>query len=1015
MNRFLPVLVAAVAFLISPVYTHAQSDSKWHYPLYLANMGFWHSRIPILVKNSSTQDVFGEPVKFTIGTGKGQLHLTGENVSGVRVTNSDGTELLCRITSPGGALVTEGFISDNSRFILPVTVKGGQSATFYIYFDNKAAWPVGAVLEEERYGRKDGKASDFRKEDKLHSEIKATQTISLTGDGKKEEWPGDKKWDLRVPVKVFNFEKNKSDNLPVYVKMEQVYLRLHNYAVQDVPMQLGNNAIKSCFRFENAFLFGDRVAASSEQTVYAYFSSREKEDISKQEKEFSSWCNDKRNLLLKLQASGELNSTGWTQDIAIGPGKAYMFGAMVKCSELSDGVSMRISLRDKNDTIINGQEVSDRITGTSDWKFISGVFRSPEEASSARVSLARTETGKVWSQGMIMMEVIEGYSSSMFFDQRQKDMTEELTVWPVNPVVKVFREDLPPIQVGSLLISAAKNEKEPLEMALRSNEDYSNVRIEVTKPVNSEGQKLDQVSVNLVGYVPIDYPSNYYEKKVPYWYLKYPTEPIGSDGWSGFWPDPLLPYKPFDLKANTTQPVWIEVSVPEGASAGDYTGQIKIYTGDTMVKQLPWNVHVWNFTLPEMNSFGALYDYRSVHKTPESEKVLVRNDISGDDLRNMYLPFMAKHRISSGEINPVPKVKYVDGSVAIDFTEYDKAASFYFDELKNPFAYLPASLFYLFGWAFPPSDKFGEKPYPGDYPYEGADRSKLRPEYKKAYQLVLKTFWDHLKEKGWAGRCILYLSDEPHEADNNNGKSNDIRIQMKALCDMIHEVDPKIPIYVSTWWYRPEWEGYIDIWGLGFNGEGDYGHYVTAEDIKHITRTGGRIWYTTDGNFCTETPYLALERLLPWFGYKYGAEAYEFWGVNWLTYNPYKYGWHSYIFESQAPGEESWKRYPNGDGFIIYPGKPIGYEGLIGSIRLKQVREGAEDYEYLSILGHLIEKAATDDPALISARESLNQAMKLITIPCAMGRYSTRILRSPDDIFMARKKVAESIEVLISK
>ena len=187
------------------------------------------------------------------------------------------------------------------------------------------------------------------------------------------------------------------------------------------------------------------------------------------------------------------------------------------------------------------------------------------------------------------------------------------------------------------------------------------------------------------------------------------------------------------------------------------------------------------------------------------------------------MSFMAKHRISSGEINPVPKVRYSDGKVNIDFTEYDKAAAFYFDELKNPFAYLPISIFYLFGWAFPPSEKFREKPYPGEYPYEGADRSKLRPEYKKAYQLVLKTFWDHLKEKGWADRFILYLSDEPHEADNNNGRSNDINIQMKALCDMIHEVDPKIPVYVSTWWYRPEWEGYIDVWGLGFNGEGDYG------------------------------------------------------------------------------------------------------------------------------------------------------------------------------------------------
>ncbi len=174
-----------------------------------------------------------------------------------------------------------------------------------------------------------------------------------------------------------------------------------------------------------------------------------------------------------------------------------MFGTMVKCSDISDGVSLRISLMGKNDTIINGQAVSDIITGTSDWKFISGVFRAPAEASSARMSLAVNETGKAWYQGMIMMEVIEGYSSSMFFDQREADKLEELNVWPVNPVVKVFHEDLPPSRVESLHISAAKNETEPLQIALRSNKDCSNMRVEVTNLVNSEGLKLDQVSVNI--------------------------------------------------------------------------------------------------------------------------------------------------------------------------------------------------------------------------------------------------------------------------------------------------------------------------------------------------------------------------------------------------------------------------------------------------------------------------------------------------------------------------------------
>ena len=351
-------------------------------------MGYWRARIPVVVMNSSAQDVFGEPVSLIIGKGEGQLHLTGENASGVRVTDSDGTELLCSITLPEGGLVTEGSIPGNSRFTLPVTVRGGQSETFYIYYDNKAAWPVGAVLEEERYGRKDRKVSDVQKEDKLHAEIKATQTISLTETGKDEEWPANEKWNIRVPIKVFNFGNNKPEALPVYVNMEQVYLRLHNESVQYAPMQLGSKVTKSCFRFENALLFEDQVEPVSEKTTYAYFCSNEKEDISDRQKEFSDWCKDKRNLLLSFQASGEITRSGWTQDITLEQRKTYMFGAMVKCSDISDGVSIRISFRGKNDTIINGQAVSDKITGTSDWKLISGVFRAPEEASSARMSIA---------------------------------------------------------------------------------------------------------------------------------------------------------------------------------------------------------------------------------------------------------------------------------------------------------------------------------------------------------------------------------------------------------------------------------------------------------------------------------------------------------------------------------------------------------------------------------------------------------------------------------------------------
>jgi hypothetical protein len=40
----------------------------------------------------------------------------------------------------------------------------------------------------------------------------------------------------------------------------------------------------------------------------------------------------------------------------------------------------------------------------------------------------------------------------------------------------------------------------------------------------------------------------------------------------------------------------------------------------------------------------------------------------------------------------------------------------------------------------------------------------------------------------------------------------------------------------------------------------------------------------------------------------------------------------------------------NMEGSLLYPGADAGVQGFITSIRLKQIREGLEDYEYLAIL-----------------------------------------------------------------
>jgi hypothetical protein len=254
-----------------------------------------------------------------------------------------------------------------------------------------------------------------------------------------------------------------------------------------------------------------------------------------------------------------------------------------------------------------------------------------------------------------------------------------------------------------------------------------------------------------------------------------------------------------------------------------------------------------------------------------------------------------------------------------------------------------------------------------------------------------------VKEKGWADRFTLYISDEPHFQHDY------VVQQMKALCEMIHEVDPAIPIYSSTWRHVPEWDGSLDVWGIG-----QYGN-PTVEQMAQMRSTGARLWFTTDGQMCTDTPYCATERLLPHYCAKYGVDAYEFWGISWLTYDPYEFGWHSFIHQSSAPGESSWVRYPNGDGFLAYPGDRFGQADPVSSVRLEAARDGVEDAAYLAMLKELMARPGGETA---QAEAALAQAEALVQIPNAGGKYSTKTLPDPDALLRAREAVARAIESL---
>ena len=111
-------------------------------------------------------------------------------------------------------------------------------------------------------------------------------------------------------------------------------------------------------------------------------------------------------------------------------------------------------------------------------------------------------------------------------------------------------------------------------------------------------------------------------------------------------------------------------------------------------------------------------------------------------------------------------------------------------------------------------------------------------------------------------------------------------------------------------------------------------------------------------------------------------------------------------------GYGAWTRYPNGDGIFIHPGPPVGVDHLVATIRVKQIREGVEDYEYMNLLSQLIEECSAAGKDTRSAREALSRALDLVNIPTAEGRYTTLWISDPDEILEIRNGIALAIEEL---
>jgi hypothetical protein len=190
----------------------------------------------------------------------------------------------------------------------------------------------------------------------------------------------------------------------------------------------------------------------------------------------------------------------------------------------------------------------------------------------------------------------------------------------------------------------------------------------------------------------------------------------------------------------------------------------------------------------------------------------------------------------------------------------------------------------------------------------------------------------------------FYLADEP-----NNWETYDfIRKWSKA----IHEAQSVVKVLVteSTKPRNAIWGnlyGAVDIWCPLFPLFDPLG---AASRQEH----GETIWVYTA--LCQEdrTPWWHIDypllnyRVPAWIAWRYRIRGLLYWDMaHWKEVDdPWSEAWTYH--HPQARG----KVY-NGEGTLVYPARAVGYDGIVPSLRLKALRDGIQDYEYLSILERL--------------------------------------------------------------
>ena len=503
--------------------------------------------------------------------------------------------------------------------------------------------------------------------------------------------------------------------------------------------------------------------------------------------------------------------------------------------------------------------------------------------------------------------------------------------WTTHGMEKIRPYDPVPKELNQKVrISAARNEFEPFQVILRGdNSDGETVDIEVTDLRGPNNALVPKSNIAV-----------YLERFLD---LKTPSEVEGS---TGELPDPLVPRVdryfherrnafPFKLSKNRNQPVWIDVFVPPSIPGGSYQGKVQVLIAGKTLLNIPVELEVWDFQLPSTSSLITTFAF-SGGPAVRYHYGRYTSDTDVAALTTLYQKSALWHRISlDGSSGLPPAISLVHNEVRVNWDKYDQQIGPFMD-----------------GTAISPHE-----------PLAGARLTSIvlhTPPSLTATAHQIQ-FWRlaaaHFRAKGWFDRMFHYLWDEPAKSQYD---------AMIREGQMVKQADPAVRNLVTAP-LHPEWSDFVDIWTPVINcfeqhdGKDYCEMTVTRPGYEGELAKGKKLWWyqacSTHGCNIIGSDYFK-----GWPGYMIDDSPVRHRIMEWLTWK-YNIGGELYFntneayFKKKDPWTDVHLFGGNGDGTLFYPGRPDVIGGTthipIESLRLKLIREGLEDYEYLVMLEKL--------------------------------------------------------------